>query len=115
MKLVTSLRRHSESPSYGSFKRCFVGIDGRSEDYLVLSDGAKVGRLDHIFKDLTDVVEAQFVQRSKGKVDLMYVSRPVDDILLKQKIALMLRRYLGDRISVNLRRVKASLAHRLEK
>ena len=42
-------------------------IDGRSEDYLLLNDGSKVGRLDQIFKDLVDIVEAQFIQKKKEK------------------------------------------------
>lgn len=37
-------------------------VDGRQEDYVVLPSGAKVGRLDHIFKDLVDVREAQVYQ-----------------------------------------------------
>lgn len=92
------------SSPYGSFQRCLAGINGRSEDYLVLSDGSKVGRLDHIFKDLTGIIEAQFVQHSEGKVDLLYVSK-VDDDLMQYKLILMVRRYLGDKISIKLRRV----------
>jgi len=95
----------NESPPYGSFQRCLAGIDGRSEDYLVLSDGSRVGRLDHIFKDLTDIVEAQFVQHCAGEVDLLYVTKVDDDALIQQKLILMTRRYLGDKISVYLRRV----------
>jgi len=42
-------------------------IDGRQEDFIVLSDNSMVGRLDHLFKDATNVVEAQIAQIEKGK------------------------------------------------
>ena len=88
--------------SYGSFSRGVDVIEGRSEDYLILSDGSTVGRLDHIFKGLAEVVEAQFIQDSVGKADLLYVSRDGSDELLREKIMLMVDRYLGDKIDLNL-------------
>ncbi|MFZ1682997.1 MAG: hypothetical protein WAU88_02600 [Candidatus Zixiibacteriota bacterium] len=51
-------------------------IDGRIEDYIVLKDGTKVGRLDHILKDMVAVREAQFVQRTPGKLVLRIVRGP---------------------------------------
>jgi phenylacetate-CoA ligase len=40
-----------------------TSIDGRQEDYVILPGGARLGRLDHIFKDLVNIQEAQIVQR----------------------------------------------------
>jgi phenylacetate-CoA ligase len=48
-------------------------IDGRSEDYLWLGDGTRLGRLDHIFKDATRIREAQIVQRARGEMTLRVV------------------------------------------
>lgn len=48
-------------------------IDGRIEDVVVLPSGARVGRLDHIFKDLVDVREAQIYQPSVERVVLRVV------------------------------------------
>lgn len=42
--------------------RIVDSIDGRKEDYVVLPNGARLGRLDHIFKDLTRIREAQIYQ-----------------------------------------------------
>lgn len=42
-------------------------IDGRQEDYVVLKDGRKLGRLDHIFKDMIRIREAQIYQRTAGE------------------------------------------------
>ncbi len=48
-------------------------IDGRQEDYVVLKNGARIGRLDHIFKDMVHVREAQIVQQEPGVIRLRLV------------------------------------------
>ena len=51
--------------SIGTGKSVLREIDkiyGRIDDYLFLRDGRKVGRIDHIFKGVTGVKEAQVVQ-----------------------------------------------------
>lgn len=53
--------------------RVVESIDGRSEDYLWLGDGTRLGRLDHIFKDATRIREAQIVQRARGEMTLRVV------------------------------------------
>lgn len=45
--------------------RVVSSIDGRQEDYVVMPDGTKIGRLDHIFKDMVRIREAQIYQPSK--------------------------------------------------
>ena len=40
----------------------FLDVDGRTEDYVATPEGRVVGRLDHIFKEAYDIVEAQIVQ-----------------------------------------------------
>lgn len=57
----------NERCSCGRMGRLVKAIDGRKEDYLVLSDGSLVGRIDHLFKDATSVTEAQVVQRKRGE------------------------------------------------
>ncbi len=51
----------------GRKSRVVKEILGRDEDYLILQEGTKVGRLDHIFKDMIEVDEAQIFQKEKGK------------------------------------------------
>jgi phenylacetate-CoA ligase len=53
--------------------RRIVSIDGRKEDYVVMPNGAYVGRLDHIFKDLTNIVEAQIEQTSVEEIVIRVV------------------------------------------
>jgi phenylacetate-CoA ligase len=53
--------------------RIVDAIDGRLEDYVVLKNGAKLGRLDHVFKDMVHIREAQIVQRASGMLDILIV------------------------------------------
>ena len=53
--------------------RRVLSIDGRAEDYITTKDGSKIGRLDHIFKDMESVIEAQIVQRKNGKAEIRIV------------------------------------------
>ena len=56
--------------------RKIISLDGRNEDYLVLKSGRRIGRLDHIFKDMIHVKEAQFVQKRTGEIELLIVKGP---------------------------------------
>lgn len=53
--------------------RYISSLDGRAEDYIYLLDGSKVGRMDHLFKDMENVSAAQIVQNSMGRVTLCIV------------------------------------------
>lgn len=53
--------------------RLVASIDGRKEDYLSITGGTRIGRLDHIFKDMTNIREAQFVQHEADSVTLLVV------------------------------------------
>ncbi len=48
--------------------RIVSSLDGRKEDYVLLKNGARIGRLDHIFKDLVNIAEAQVYQKEPGEV-----------------------------------------------
>jgi len=57
-------------------KRCPCGctgrlvrsIDGRKEDYVLTPDGRRIGRLDHIFKDMVNIKECQIFQERVERV-----------------------------------------------
>lgn len=53
--------------------RRILSLDGRQEDYVVLRDGTRIGRLDHIFKDLVNIKEAQIVQDKIGEIKIKVV------------------------------------------
>ena len=48
--------------------RLVATVHGRDEDYIVLPNGALIGRLDHAFKDMVNVRESQLYQRSADEV-----------------------------------------------
>lgn len=48
-------------------------IVGRSEDYITLNNGTKVGRLDHIFKELVNINSAQLYQNNNGFLTVFVV------------------------------------------
>lgn len=52
----------------GRLGRVIHAIDGRREDYVVLPNGAQIGRMDHIFKDMMNIREAQIAQRAAGDI-----------------------------------------------
>lgn len=90
-----------EKCSCGRKSRVVNKILGRNEDCLVLKDGRKIGRLDHIFKDSINIVEAQFVQQKRGEVDL-YIKKSKnylynDELLIKKNII----EKLGKNFNVN--------------
>jgi len=51
-------------------------IDGRQEDYVVLKNGACLGRMDHVFKDCLNVREAQIRQQRPGHMVFHVVRGP---------------------------------------
>lgn len=62
-----------ETCACGRPGRLVAEIDGREEDYLVLRNGARLGRMDHVFKDLFNIREAQIYQRQTGKITVRVV------------------------------------------
>jgi phenylacetate-CoA ligase len=48
-------------------------IDGRVDDYVMTSNGSLVGRLDHVFKGVSHVVETQIVQEALNRLRVLLV------------------------------------------
>tara|TARA_B100000686_G_C16800180_1_gene985372 strand:+ start:1250 stop:2068 length:819 start_codon:yes stop_codon:yes gene_type:complete len=70
-------------------------IDGRNEDYVVLHNGVKVGRLDHIFKDHTRIKEAQILQKRVGALTIHIVRAKSYTNIDEQNLRLDLQNRLG--------------------
>jgi phenylacetate-CoA ligase len=76
-------------------------IDGRREDYVHLPNGARVGRLDHIFKDLTFIREAQIHQSAHGSITIRVVKGDeYDSNRGEEKLLAQARQRLGSQIPV---------------
>jgi len=67
---------------------------GRVENYVIAGDGRIVGRLDHLFKDSQNVLEAQVVQNTPGEVLLRVVQgdgyASADEKAIREEAALRL-------------------------
>jgi phenylacetate-coenzyme A ligase PaaK-like adenylate-forming protein len=82
--------------------RVVDGIDGRREDFVVTRRGARLGRLDHVFKDLHRIREAQIRQSEPGRMTVCIVKAPdfgeADEQVLRRE---MLKR-VGDEMTFDI-------------
>ncbi len=76
--------------------RIVDSVDGRKEDYVVLRDGSKVGRMDHIFKDMVRIRESQIVQRQPGVMVFRIVRGEGYSIADERLLNAEVRARLGD-------------------
>ncbi len=96
-------------------KRCPCGctgrlvrsIDGRKEDYVLTPDGRRIGRLDHIFKDMVNIKECQIFQEHVERVVFRVVrgkeyTRKNEKMLLHEA-----RTRLGNQIVIDINYVEA--------
>jgi len=87
----------------GRSGRIVEQIVGRVEDIVVTPDGRHVGRLDHLFKDMLNVKEAQIFQEDVNSLEIRIVKRPEfgerDMRLLMQEAGLR----LGNKIKIHVR------------
>jgi phenylacetate-CoA ligase len=72
MQDLVTLRRDADC-ACGRAGRVVESLDGRIEDYVVLANGTRVGRMDHVFKDMVNVKEAQIQQRRRGHMTICVV------------------------------------------
>jgi len=66
---------------FGRQHRCECGksgpgcrkIIGRIDDLFITSDGRKIGRLDHVFKGVNNIIAAQIIQYNPGRAEIKIV------------------------------------------
>lgn len=85
----------------------YLDVDGRNEDYIVTPDGRLIGRLDHIFKQQTDILEAQILQDSKEAIEIVLVPGQGYDEASERRLLKEVRARLGNAIHVDVRAVQA--------
>lgn len=76
-------------------------IDGRIESYIITPDGRYLGRLDFLFKDTDAVEEAQLFQDALNHVTVRIVKSPHYTDKHEKSLMTDLRRYLGDKIRID--------------
>ena len=94
-----------ETCKCGRRARVIKAVLGRNDDYIVLDDNRKIGRLDHIFKDSLNISEAQFVQKEMGS-SLLYIVRNKNYTYLdEQNIIKNVKEKLGDDFQLKIKYV----------
>ena len=82
--------------------RVVSSVDGRQEDYVILEDGSRLGRLDHMFKDSTHIREAQIYQKEIGVIIVRVVPNPNFTEEDKSNLLNQFRKRVGNRLKVNI-------------
>ena len=77
-------------------------IDSRVEDYVVTPERKRIGRLDHMFKDLIHIKESQTLQRSPGAITVRLVRRPSYDAAAERELLAETRKRLGPSIRIDI-------------
>jgi phenylacetate-CoA ligase len=91
----------------GRSGRLIESIDGRSEDYLLLPSGARIGRLDHIFKKMVNVNEAQFFQDIPSVVTVRIVRGPAYGVRDELQLSHEIRQRIGLDIELRIEYVES--------
>lgn len=98
--------RSANSSAGRDIARTLTEIGGRTDDYIELPDGRKLGRLDHIFKDVDGLIEGQIVQKSTNEVIVKVVfNGPPSDATVRG-LAKNLKTRAGDQISIEIQPVE---------
>jgi phenylacetate-CoA ligase len=84
----------------------FLDVDGRTEDLIVTPSGRMIGRMDHIFKSMAHVEEAQILQDSPNAIEVLLVPGPGYDAPTEAKLRREIRSRLGDEIRIDLHSVE---------
>jgi phenylacetate-CoA ligase len=81
-------------------------VNGRLDDYVEMPDGRRIGRLDHIFKGLNGLVEAQIIQDAKEHctIQVVFTSPPSDAQI--QSLSKNFKIRTASQISVDIHAVK---------
>ncbi|MEC3906309.1 hypothetical protein VOI54_04725 [Tamlana sp. 2201CG12-4] len=84
-------------------------VIGRQEDVIVLVDGTKIGRLDHLFKEAEDVKAAQIIQNDYDNIIIRVVLR---EEVFKSKEGII--KQIRNRISKEMK-ISFEIVERIEK
>ena len=82
-------------------------VAGRADDALKLPDGRVIGRLDHIFKDVGGIIEAQIRQDRSDQVTILVVPAATFSEREKESVRRNARERLGEAVSLEIRLVDA--------
>jgi phenylacetate-CoA ligase len=82
-------------------------IIGRADDPIKLPDGRSIGRLDHVFKGVEGILEAQIRQDRLDSVTIMVVPSATFNERTREVLSSNFRQRLGDGPDLEIRLVDA--------
>jgi phenylacetate-CoA ligase len=94
--------RPDASCACGRAGRVVESLDGRIEDYVVLPNGTRVGRMDHVFKDMVNVKEAQIQQRRRGHMVICVVRGAGYSSHDEEELLREARKRVGDKMDIEI-------------
>jgi phenylacetate-CoA ligase len=71
----TAVWREGHRCECGRNSQMLERIEGRCDDYIITPEGARIARLDYLFKDALNVKEAQIIQERLGEIKISVVRR----------------------------------------
>jgi len=86
----------------GRAGRLVAEVDGREEDYILLRNGVRVGRMDHVFKDLSNIREAQIYQRKVGEIEIRVVRSDAYGPADEERLLAEFRSRVGDHTDIRI-------------
>ncbi len=90
------LYEHKFACSCGRKSRIIKEILGREEDYLILSDGTKIGRLSPLFKSSLNIKEAQIYQNKPGMAEFRIVKNEKFGAMDEEELIRQIKEKLGN-------------------
>jgi len=103
--IATILPQEEPCPC-GKAGRLVANIDGRQEDFVILKNGIRIGRMDHVFKDLINIREAQIYQRKAGEIFVRVVKGFHYTEKDESKLTEELRKRVGNDTKIHIEHVK---------
>jgi phenylacetate-CoA ligase len=87
----TAVWQDSKGCACGRNSTVLLRVEGRCDDYVVTPEGARIARLDYLFKDALNVTEAQIIQDRLGEITIRLVRRVTystkDELEIRRDIA----------------------------
>lgn len=90
----------------GRHGRTVARIDGRREDYIHLPNGAVLGRIDHIFKDMSNIIEAQVQQPDRENLEVYIVKSELYCQLDEDRLKRNMMERVGNELNIQFKYVE---------
>ena len=82
-------------------------VIGRNDDFIKLSDGRILTRIDGLFKNFNEILEAQIIQDKINSIKIFYVGNSeIKSNIIENKIKSKFRKIVDKKIKIKIKRLK---------